>query len=156
MTPPELLEEFRDLGLIVVSQPGFIAERGDQYLEAVDAADQPWLYRLKAFLDAGVPLAGSTDAPFGAAEPWQAMQAAVSRRSASGRVVGADEALSPEQALALFTALLDAPGRPLPRLEVGATADLCLLGSGWREARADLAAVRPRLTLRGGRVIWAG
>ena len=116
VTPPELLEEFRDLGLIVVSQPGFIAERGDQYLEAVDAADQPWLYRLKAFLDAGVPLAGSTDAPFGAAEPWQAMQAAVSRRSASGRVVGADEALSPEQALALFTALLDAPGRPLPRL----------------------------------------
>ena len=155
VTPPELLEEFRDLGLIVVSQPGFIAERGDQYLDEVDAADQPWLYRLKAFLDAGVPLAGSTDAPFGMAEPWRAMQAAVSRCSAKGRVMGAAEALSPEESLALFTAPLDAPGRPLPRLEVGAPADLCLLHAGWRGVRADLAGIRPRLTLRGGRVIWA-
>jgi len=156
VTPTELLEEFRDLGLIVVSQPGFIAERGDQYLDEVDAADQPWLYRLKTFLDAGVFLAGSTDAPFGAAEPWRAMQAAVSRRSAKGRVIGAAEALSPEQALALFTAPLNAPGQQLPRLEIGATADLCLLHAGWRRARADLAGIRPRLTLRGGRVIWAG
>jgi predicted amidohydrolase YtcJ len=103
ITPPELLEEVRALGLTVVSQPGFIAERGDAYPDQVEAADQPWLYRLRGFLEAGVPLAGSTDAPFGAADRWAAMQAAVSRRSAGGRVLGAGEALSPEQALALFT-----------------------------------------------------
>ena len=155
VTPPELLDEFRDLGLTVVSQPGFIAERGDSYLDTVDAEDQPWLYRLRAFLDAGVPLAGSTDAPFGEAEPWKAMQAAVSRRSATGRVIGAAEALNPEQALALFTAPLEAPGQAPRRIEAGASADLCLLATGWSKARANLAAVKPRLTLRAGRVIWA-
>lgn len=156
VTPPELLDEIRELGLSVVSQPGFVAERGDSYLEAVEADDQPWLYRLKAFLDAGVPLAGSSDAPFAEAEPWRAMQAAVTRRSAAGRSVGAAEALTPEQALALFTSPLDAPGLAPCRIEVGAAADLCLLDAGWGTLRLDLAAARPRLTLRGGQVIWAG
>jgi predicted amidohydrolase YtcJ len=154
IAPPELLDAVRKLGLVVVSQPGFIAERGDRYLQEVEAADQPWLYRLKAFLDAGVPLAGSTDAPFGAAEPWRAMHAAVSRRSASGRVIGVGEALSPEQALALFSAPLDAPGQAPPRVETGAVADLCLLSSGWNTVRSDLAAAKPVLTLRAGRAIW--
>ena len=92
ITPPELLDAICELGLTVVSQPGFIAERGDRYLEEVDAQDQPWLYRLKGFVDAGVPLAGSTDAPFGEAHPWKAMHAAVERRSATGRGIGAEEA----------------------------------------------------------------
>ncbi len=155
VAPPELLDEVRALGLSVVTQPGFIAERGDRYLEEVEAADQPWLYRLRAFLDAGVPLAGSSDAPFGTPEPWAAMQAAVSRRTHAGRMVGADEALSPEQALALFTAPLDAPGQAPCRVETGAVADLCLLGAGWNQVRADLGGVKPRLTLRAGQVIWA-
>ncbi len=154
VTPPELLQALRQLGLAVVSQPGFVAERGDRYLQEVEAADQPWLYRLRAFLDAGVPLAGSSDAPFGAAEPWQAMQAAVSRRSAGGQVLGAGEALSPEQALALFTAPLQAPGQAPAGIAIGQRADLCLLDSPWRAVRGELAAVRPRLSLRAGSVIW--
>lgn len=156
VTPPELLPEFRALNLTVVSQPGFIAERGDAYLEQVEAEDQPWLYRLRAFLDAGVPLAGSTDAPFGEAQPWRAMQAAVERRSAGGHVLGAEEALMPEQALALFTAPLRAPGAPLPRIELGGTADLCLLAQPWNRVRASLGSVRPRLVLRAGVPIWGG
>jgi predicted amidohydrolase YtcJ len=156
VTPPELLDEIRALGLTVVSQPGFIAERGDAYLAQVDAGDQPWLYRLRGFLDAGVALAGSTDAPFGEADPWAAMQAAVQRRSAGGRVLGAGEALDPEQALALFSAPLKSPGAKAPRIEPGMIADLCLLDRSWAAAAGDLAAVRPRLTLRAGVAIWGG
>lgn len=156
VTPPELLPAFRELNLTVVSQPGFIAERGDTYLEQVDAADQPWLYRLRGFLDAGVPLAGSTDAPFGEAQPWRAMQAAVERRSAGGRWLGQDESLSPEQALALFTSPLQAPGRGQARIAIGAPADLCLLERSWHAVRADLGSVHPRLSLRAGHPIWGG
>jgi predicted amidohydrolase YtcJ len=154
ITPPELLEEILALGLTVVSQPGFIAERGDRYLEEVDRSDRPWLYRLRGFLDAGVPLAGSSDAPFGEAEPWRAMQAAVSRRTAGGRIIGPGEALSPEQALALFTAPLHAPGQGGCRIERGAVADLCLLDRPWSVVRNSLAQVSPRLTLRAGVIIW--
>jgi predicted amidohydrolase YtcJ len=154
VTPPEWLAELAGLGLTVVTQPGFVAERGEAYLEQVEAADQPWLYRLRGFLDAGVPLAGSTDAPFGDAHPWRAMQAAVTRLTAAGRPLGPGEALGPEQALALFQYPLATPGRDPARIEVGAAADLCLLDRPWARQRHDLAAARPRLTLRGGQPIW--
>jgi predicted amidohydrolase YtcJ len=154
VTPPELLREIRELNLTVVSQPGFIAERGDAYLEQVEAEDQPWLYRLRGFLEAGVALAGSTDAPFGEANPWKAMQAAVERRSAGGRVLGAAEALTPEQALALFTSPLRTPGAAPARIAIGGSADLCLLDQPWNAVRGALGAARPRLTLRSGVAIW--
>lgn len=155
VTPPELLAELLAQGLTVVAQPHFIAERGDEYLQDVAAEDQPWLYRLRGLLDAGVLLAGGSDAPFGEPDPWAAMQAAVSRRTRSGRVMGADEALTPEQALALFTTPLEAPGSAPRRVAVGQPADLCLLDRCWAEARRDLGAVRVRQTWRDGLSIFA-
>lgn len=153
IAPPELLAQIRELGLAVVTQPNFIAERGDEYRVRVDADERPWLYRLRGFLDAGVRLAGGTDAPFGDPNPWAAMQAAVTRRSGGGAAMGADEGLSPEQALALFTCAGERPGGPARRIAVGAAADLCLLDRPWARARQDLAAVAVRATLKGGRRI---
>lgn len=154
VTPPELLAELLAQELTVVAQPHFIHERGDAYVQDVAAEDQPWLYRLRSLLDAGVPLAGGSDAPFGEPDPWAAMQAAVSRRTRSGRVMGAGEALTPEQALTLFTTPLEAPGAAPRRVVVGQPADLCLLDRSWAEARHDLAAVRVRQTWRDGLSIF--
>ncbi len=154
ITPPESLDEIAALGLTVVTQPNFIAERGDDYRRDVDAEDQPWLYRLRGFVTAGVPLALSTDAPFGEPDPWAAMQAAVQRRTPSGIALGAQEALRPEEALAGFLAPLAHPGAPPRRLVVGADADLCLLDRPRAAALADLSAVGVRLTLVAGRAAW--
>jgi len=153
VAPPDTLAALHECGLSVVTQPHFLSERGDAYLSDVDARDLPWLYRGRAFLDAGIPLGGGSDAPFGGADPWAAMQAAVERRSASGAVLGPGECLTPEEALALFTSRPDAPGGPARRVEVGEIADLCLLARPWSETRDDLAAARVVLTLRAGRVI---
>ncbi len=95
IAPPDVLELIAHLKLIVVTQPNFISERGDVYRRDVDAADQPWLYRLRGFRDAGIALAAGTDAPYGALNPWAAMQAAVTRCTANGFVMAADETLSP-------------------------------------------------------------
>lgn len=154
IVPPELLAQIKALGLTVVTQPNFIAERGDAYLRDVAVDDQAWLYRLRGFLDAGVPLAAGSDAPYGDIDPWAAMQAAVTRRTRDGQCIGAIEALTPEQALALFTTDLSAPGGTPCRIEVNAPADLCLLDSGWQTARSDLSRVCVRLTLRCGVEIW--
>lgn len=154
ITPPDLLSQIAGLGLTVVTQPNFIAERGDAYLREVEDTDHPWLYRLRGFLDAGVPLAGSTDAPFGDANPWKSMQAAVSRRTPSGAVIGAAETLGPEEALGLFLSPLNAPGRHAREIAQGQPADLCLLDRSWADARRDLADVRVALTLKGGAQIW--
>lgn len=144
--PPELLDELVALPLRLVTQPHFLSERGEAYRRDVAAEDQPWLYRLHGPLAAGVPLAAGSDAPFGDASPWAAMQAAVTRRSAGGAVLGADEALSPEQALALFLSPPDSPGAVPRALAVGAPADLCLLDRPWRQARTALDALRVRQT----------
>jgi len=152
IAPDALVEQIAETGLQVVSQPGFIAERGDQYRDAVDRADWPHLYRLRAFLNAGVTLAAGSDAPSGGIDPWAAMRAACSRRTRGGFTLGADEALSPEQALALFLAdPLDLTRQR--RIAVGEPASLCLLDRPWRVARGTLASDMVRATMAGGTLI---
>ena len=160
VTDAAALTLFRELGAgdegaTVVTQPNFVAERGDRYLRDVPHAEHPHLYRCRAFLDAGIPLGGGTDAPFGDADPWRAMRAAVDRRTAHGDVLGAEEALTPEQALALFTSPLDAPGAAPRRIAVGTAADFCLLTLPWRQARVRLRSDDVAATVRDGRVQWS-
>jgi len=153
IAPDHLIEDMAHLGLWVVSQPHFITERGDQYATDVDAADLQWLYRLRAFRDAAIPLAAGSDAPFGGPDPWAAMASAVSRTTRGGLQLGQMEALSAEEALGLFLAdPLDLARER--RIEVGAAADLCLLAQPWQEARLSLSAHNVRSTIANGRVIY--
>ncbi len=154
IAPPEALETMKSLGVIVVTQPNFVSERGDSYRSSVDADDRPWLYRLRAFIDAGIALAAGTDAPYGQPDPWAAMAAAVSRRTASGATLGAHEGLSPEAALALFASPLRDPGRSAAPLRPGTRADCCLLERPWRSVRQQLTQAQVRLTLADGDAIW--
>ncbi|PRC49026.1 amidohydrolase, partial [Mycobacterium sp. ITM-2017-0098] len=84
VVPDSSLADLAAAALPVVTQPNFVAERGDQYLVDVPAAEHHELWRLASLLDAGVSVALSTDAPFGDADPWAAMRAAVHRRAPSG------------------------------------------------------------------------
>ena len=154
VAPPEAVRAIRRLALSVVTQPSFIAERGEQYATDVEPADRAWLYRARGFLAAGVPLAAGTDAPYSEPDPWSAMRAAVTRRSDAGHVLGSAEALTPEEALALFTSPLEVPGATPPRLVPGARADLCLLDAPWPRARCELSADRVAATWRDGERIW--
>jgi predicted amidohydrolase YtcJ len=155
VAPDHLVAEMARLELRVVSQPHFVAERGDQYLREVDSRDRPFLYRLAALQRAGIVLAGGSDAPFGDADPWAAMRAAVTRRTAAGETIGADEALTPEQALALYLA----DPRDLTRerrIAPGLPADLCVLDRPWAQARLRLETGDVRATLIGGLVVDDG
>ncbi|MCC7077166.1 MAG: amidohydrolase family protein [Acidimicrobiia bacterium] len=153
VAPPEAVSELARLGVTVVTQPHFVRENGDRYLATVDPEDQAWLYRLGAFRDAGVPLAAGSDAPFGSTDPWVAMAAAVDRRTERGRVIGSEEALTPEQALGLFTSPASQPGGAPRRIAVGEVADLCLLDRPWADAREALQAVAVQATLVGDRLV---
>lgn len=154
LVPPDLLDMLAASGVSVVTQPNFILERGEAYRQEVATEEQPWLYRLQGLRAAGVRLAGSTDAPFGRARPWVAMQAAVTRRTAAGVTMGEEEALTPEAALALFLGELAQPGGPPRQLRVGAPADLCLLDRCWAQARNDLGAVEVSMSWARGRSIY--
>ncbi len=152
IAPDHLIAEMVRIGLWAVSQPHFISERGDQYAHDVEPRDWPSLYRLRAFIDAAVPLAAGSDAPFGNADPWASMAAAASRRTRQGLVLGPDEALTPDEALALF--LADPTNLSRQRkIETGTPADLCLLDRPWDEARLRLSADDVRMTMIDGRIV---
>lgn len=143
------VDEIARLDLAVVSQPHFVSERGDEYRAAMDASELPHLYRLRSFLRAGVTLAAGSDSAFGHWDAWASMSAAVSRRTRGGHLIGADEALTPEQALDCY--LRDPQAlHERRRVEVGRAADLCLLDRGWARARTDLRRELVRATFIGG------
>ena len=150
----EMLPRMRELGVTVVTQPNFVWERGDQYLNDVAPADLSSLYRARGLRDAGIEIAGGTDAPFGTPDPWRAMQAAVDRRTRSGAILGEAEALSPEDAYHLFTGPLQQPGGRSESLTVGTIADLCLIDRAWSTARESLAETNVVATIRDGALIW--
>jgi len=152
IVPSNLLKSLSELNLLVVTQPNFIQERGDQYLSDLSHEDIPGLYRCRGFLDHGIELAGGTDAPFGNADPWRAMQAAVSRQSYNSRTINTSEALTPEQAISLFLGELDNPGHQR-KLETGELAHMCLLNCNWRKARQNLNANQVIATWRAGVLI---
>lgn len=137
----DVVVSLRRLGIRVVTQPGFVSERGDHYLAEVEADELPHLYRCASLLDAGLDVWGSSDAPFGPDDPWAAMRAAVDRRTASGVVLGAAERVSPAQALALWSE---------GRVDAGASADVVLLDCPLNEALAELDASHVVATFVGG------
>ncbi len=151
VVPPELMEGLLRHNVRVVTQPNFVAERGDRYLAEVESDDIDWLYRCRGLQEAGLRVAGSTDAPFGSPNPWQAIWAAVTRRTQFGGVVlGAAERVKSEQALALFLSHLDDPGGVPRQVKPGEPADLCLLEAPWREVAAAMPENPVRATWVGG------
>lgn len=154
VTPDEALPLMQRAQVAVVTQFGFIKERGDQYLRDVKPQDHELLYRGKAFLDAGVSLAGSSDAPYGSPDPWLAMRAAVERTSSNGKCIGAAEKLTPEQALVLFTTSPELPGSSTRMVALGEAADFCLLDRCWASARARLDCRDVLATVKDGELIY--
>ena len=140
-------------GLTVVTQPSFVAERGDRYLREVPAEDLNCLYPCASLLRAGVAVAGSTDAPYAKPDPWAAMAAAQQRRTRLGRFLGDHEAVGASTALTMFLGSLDHPGGPPRQIGVGAEADLCLLHVPLEQALRKPAARHVRATVIAGRVV---
>ena len=150
--PAELVPELARLGVTVVTQPHFVAERGDEYRASVDPDDLPLLYPCASLRAAGVAVAAGTDAPFGGPDPWAAIRAATERRTRAGAVLGPGERVDPGTALGLFLGRPDAPA-VLRRVEPGAPADLCVLDRPLAAVLADPGTNPVALTLARGRMI---
>ncbi len=146
VVPDELLGELADLGVVVVTQPNFVAERGDAYRRDVEVTDREHLWRCGSLRAAGVAVAAGTDAPFGHPDPWRAIAAAIDRRTAGGQVLGAAEAVPPGDALALFLGAAGTPARPR-HIVAGAVTDLCLLDRPLADVLAEPTSNAVRATI---------
>ncbi|WP_071286071.1 amidohydrolase family protein [Mycolicibacterium llatzerense] len=151
--PDDCLSDLRDLGVLVVTQPNFVAERGDQYFTDVPADEHCQLWRVASLCGAQVPVALSTDMPFGDADPWAAMRAAVHRRTPAGRMLGAEESIDAATALGMFLGTSQKPDTPR-ELTVGTPADLCVLSVPPRDALAALDASLVAATVYDGAMVY--
>jgi predicted amidohydrolase YtcJ len=146
-----LLPAVRRLGLTVVTQPAFVFARGDQYLRDVDEQDRPDLWRLRSLLDSGIPVAVSSDAPFGPWAPGVVIRAASTRKTFTGRSVGPGERVGGTTALSLYFGDPAEPGRRRA-IAAGEPADLCLFSEPLRGG-PDLPPVRA--TIVEGKVVYS-
>ena len=89
VAPPDCLTDLAELAVTVVTQPNFVAERGDQYLDEVPPPSTTNSGGWRRCCGPTCRVALSTDMPFGQPDPWAAMRAAVHRttpqRSGAGR-----------------------------------------------------------------------
>jgi predicted amidohydrolase YtcJ len=145
-------------GINVVSQPGFLSTLGDGFLDAFGPARSRDLYPFASLRDAGVLVAGSSDAPVITADPFLGVRDALLRRTERGREINPDEALTVTEALAMYTTraafvghLEDESGS----IAVGRAADLTIVaGDPWTVDPSRLAEVRVLRTVVGGRAVF--
>ena len=140
-------------GLTVVTQPNFVAERGDQYLAEIPAAEHPALWRVASLRKAKVRVALSTDMPFGRGDPWAAMRAAVCRTTAAGAVLGPDERIDARTALLMFLGEADRP-TATRTVAPGVPANLCVTGASPDELLHELDADMVAATIIEGTVVF--
>ncbi len=117
------------LGVVPVPQGRFINEIGDGMLRAVGSR-HPDCYRQRSFLDAGVPLPGSSDRPVVKGAPLLGIHDMVNQRTADGQPFNPQEAITAEEAVRSFTlhsahAAFDEADKG--SIEVGKLADLTVL-----------------------------
>jgi predicted amidohydrolase YtcJ len=155
LVPAEAIAVIRALGLTVVTQPAFVAERGDRYLAEVEPGEHADLYRCASLRAAGIAVAASSDAPYASPDPWRGIAAAIDRLTDAAQSLGAAERVSAAEALSLYLADPALPGGAPRLFEVGAAADLCLLKAPLAEALRAPSADLVGATLIGGRVVFA-
>lgn len=156
---PDQIERMVTLGVMVVGQPRYLWDAGDAWLAAFDPDRIHRLQPYREMLDAGVRFALSSDAPVASYLPLDTVAWAMQRATVSGAVIGADQALTVEEAVRACTA--DAARSyfaddRLGSLEVGKLADVVVLdGDLFGTPPGRIPELGVAATIVGGAVVFA-
>jgi len=100
---PAMARRLARMGACVVTNPAFIYYSGERYLSEVPPHQLEHLYAINTMLKAGVRVAAGSDAPVANPDPLKGIYAAITRHSMTGQQVTPGEAISPLDALKLYT-----------------------------------------------------
>ena len=143
------------LGVIPVPQARFISELGDGMIDALGSDRVANCYRQKSFLDAGIPLPGSSDRPVVKGAPILGLHDLVNQKTSSGAFFNPHEALTIDEALTAYTmgsayAAFDETRKG--SVTQGKLADLVVLDHDLRETASDsIADINVTATMVGGK-----
>ena len=121
------------LGVIAAPQTVFIRSLGRNFRQSLPDAFLPRCYPVRAMLDAGIPVALSSDAPVVEDDnPLLGIAAAVTRRDEDGEPIAPDQAITIEEALLAYTmggAVASGDEHNRGSIEPGKWADLAVLSA---------------------------
>lgn len=100
---PEILERIAALGMVAVPFGSYVAFHGEKLPGYYGMHRLARMFPHRDLLDAGIAVAGSSDFPCGPYEVLLALRSCVTRRTADGTELGGNQAISPTEALALYT-----------------------------------------------------
>jgi predicted amidohydrolase YtcJ len=145
------------LGLFISAQ-NHLYLAGPSLVKYWGPARAAWTTPVKAYLEAGIPISGGTDAPVVPYPPLWVFYHFVTRDTISGGVLGADQRISREQALRLITRnhyYLTFEEDSKGVLAPGRYADLVVLADDIMTVPAErLEDTKVLLTMVGGKVVY--
>ncbi len=155
LTPPEIIDKLAKYKpLAIVVQPHFTIS--DWWIEQRLGERTRHVYAFKSLMSKGLVLAGSSDAPVEPVNPWLSIAAAIHRGKLSS--ITGSESLPASRALSLYTIGGAIAGRDegeIGLIKRGYFADLIALDENpWSLSEYDIAGIRPRLVMVGGRIIY--
>ena len=103
ISSPEMARRLARLGGVASVNPYYLYHRSEFNAPYVGSDRAYTAARLKTLVDAGVPTALHTDTPVGPPAPLEEVWIAVNRLGLSGKVRGAEERISVDQALRMVT-----------------------------------------------------
>ena len=127
---PRQLERIKQLGVTPSSSIGYMYGLGDQYAENFGPERARWLHPHRTMQEMGITAGGNSDCPVTYYSPFVQMYAAVTRKTSSGRVVGPEEAITPMEAIRVYTlngAYLSKDESRLGSIEPGKLADMIVI-----------------------------
>ncbi|SCF26682.1 hypothetical protein GA0070618_4644 [Micromonospora echinospora] len=157
----ERIKRLAASGVVPVPQPAFIMTTAAGYVAHLGTDRIGTVMPFRTLIDHGLPIPGNSDA-IGITEdqhhPFPAMRAAVTRRTNDGDVLAAQEAVTVEEALRMYTewaAFSIGWEDRIGSLEVGKYADFVVLSADPLEtAPEDLAALAVAQTWIGGTLVF--
>jgi predicted amidohydrolase YtcJ len=156
---PAALEAMAQAGIPAVVSSPFLTNLGEGFVNSVGPERASRAMPMRTYLNAGVPLAGSSDSPITDYNPWVGIHAAVNRTTATGRDLGKEtEALTPEEALRSYTlggAYVTGREDRQGSISPGKLADLVVLDRDPLAIAPDeLDQVRPTATMLSGKWVF--
>jgi predicted amidohydrolase YtcJ len=127
---PRQLRRIRELGVAPSSSVGYMYGLGDMYAENFGPERSRWLHPHRTMLEMGIIAGGNNDCPVTFYGPFVQIYSAVTRKTASGRVVGPEEAIGVMDAIRVYTwngAYLAKDEDRLGSIEPGKLADMIVL-----------------------------
>lgn len=128
---PDLLKRMKSLGVVATPFCTYVYYHGEK-MRFYGEERLQWMFAQRSFLDYGINATGATDYPPGPFEPLLGIQSCVTRTDSSGNTWGANQRVSVEEALKIYTlhgAYASFEEKVKGSIEAGKLADLVVLGA---------------------------